>query len=200
MTKTLAILVTSALLCCGKTHAQEKPAAVELIDAQLSAWSVPDPNPWWVVADGVLTVTSDPKKTGNTLWTKEKFKDFTLEAESKFTGSVDSGFFLRDANEQIQIGDSGSLKRDMTGSPYIAKLKKYPIEATGVAALLKPGEWNSIRITAIGPHYTVVLNGTQVLDWKSETTITEGPIGVQLHPAKEMVTHFRNLKITRITR
>jgi hypothetical protein len=196
MTQKLTLLIASALLLCGAANAQEKPAAIELIDAQLSAWKLPDPNPWWAVADGVLTVTSDPKKTGNTLWTKAEFKDFTLEAEFKFTGSVDSGFFLRDADQQIQLGDSGSLKRDMTGSPYIAKLKKYPVEAAGVAGLLKVGEWNSMRIIVTGPRYTVFLNGTQVLDWTSNSATASGPIGLQLHPGKEMSVHFRNLKVT----
>jgi len=194
MTQNLAILLTSAMLCCGASHGQEK--AIELIDAQLSAWKLPDPNPWWTVADGVLSVKSDPKKTGSTLWTKAEFTDFTLEAEFKFSGSVDSGFFLRCEDQQIQIGDSGSLKRDLTGSPYIATLKKYPVEATGVAALLKVGEWNSMRIIVTGPHYTVFLNATQILDWTSESTTTSGPIGLQLHANKEMTVHFRNLKLT----
>ena len=112
-------------------------------------------------------------------------------------GVVDSGFFLRSENDQIQIGISGSLKRDLTGSPYIPG-KSYPVEAKGVKELLKLDDWNSMKIRVVGPTYTVWLNGQQVMTYTSENMPEKGPIGLQLHPNNEMTVAFRNLKVGEI--
>jgi len=49
-------------------------------------------------------------------------------------GRVDSGMHVR-TKDQIQIGISGSLNRDMTCSPYIPG-KGYPVEAKNINKLL----------------------------------------------------------------
>jgi hypothetical protein len=149
---------------------------------------------WSLSADGVLTGVNIPEKKGSILWTAAKFKDFTLEGEFKFSGQIDSGIFLRQETDQIQIGVSRSLKRDMTGSPYISKTGKYPAEAD-VKDLLKEGEWTTFKIVAKGSRYLVTLNGKQVLDYTSETAIAEGPIGFQVHPGVEMKIEFRKLDV-----
>ena len=95
-----------------------------------------DDNIWWSIVDGNLRVKSGPNQEGSTLWTKDEFKNFRVRLKFKFiNGNIDSGIFMRGSdkfNPQIQIGVSGSLKRDMTGSPYIPK-KGYPKEAVKVA-------------------------------------------------------------------
>jgi hypothetical protein len=169
--------------------------AEPLLKSDLSDVEIKGPKECWTVTDGVLTGKNIPAKTGSILWTARKFKDFTLTGEFKFTGRIDSGVFLRTEGDQIQIGISGSLKRDMTGSPYIAKTGKYPKEAD-VKALLKEGEWNTFTITAKGNQYLVSLNGKQVMDYTSETAVPEGPIGFQVHPGVEMTIDFRKLDVT----
>lgn len=144
---------------------------------------------------GVLTGKSLPGNPGSILWTKSRFENFILKGEFKFSGKIDSGIFLRTEVDQIQIGVSGSLKRDMTCSPYISKTSKYPVEAD-VKGILRENEWNAITIQATGARYVVSLNGKQVLDWVSETAVPEGPIGLQVHPGVEMKIEFRNLEIS----
>ena len=74
----------------------------------------------WTVKDGTIHCQSDPKKAGSLLWTTKDFTDFTLTLEFKNGGgTIDSGVMLKRAKDQIQIGISGSLKRDLTASPYI---------------------------------------------------------------------------------
>lgn len=153
---------------------------------------------YWTAKDGVLTGASDEKKKASVLWTEEKFKDFTLECEFRFSGDIDSGIFLRHNTDQIQIGTSRSLKRDMTGSPYIGTVGKYTAEAQGVKELLKIGEWNRFRITAKGSSYTIELNGKKILDYTSTTAIPEGPLGLQVHPGVEMKIEFRGLKVDKL--
>lgn len=151
----------------------------------LKGWAVPENNIWWSVKDGVLFAKSDSQKTGSILWTKKDYNDFEIETEFRYgEGTVDTGIFLRTEKEQIQMGISGSLKRDMTGSPYIVG-KGYPIEAEGVADILKPGQWNTIRIRAVDNVYTVWLNGRKVVTYASEDVPEEGPIGLQLHPGRD---------------
>lgn len=168
-----------------------------------TGWKVPKDNIWWTVKDGAIVATSGPKKKGTNLWTEKSYRDFVLDCEFRFDGKGDSGVFLRDGGQQIQIGISGSLKRDMTCSPYIPG-KGYPVEAEekpgvkGVKGLLKIEDWNAMRIKAVGPEYTVWLNGTKVMTYTSENAKEEGPIGLQLHGNKVMAIDFRKLRVKEV--
>jgi len=167
-----------------------------LIDDKLDNWTIKGPEICWSVKDGILTGSNDPGKKGAILWTKAKYRDFTLTGEFRFSGKIDSGIFIRREGDQIQIGISGSLKRDMTGSPYIAEKRGYPVEAEGVKDLLKTDDWNNFSLIVTGNRYVFHLNGKQVLDYTSETGIEEGPIGLQVHPGVEMKIDFRNLVVS----
>lgn len=170
---------------------------VVLFDGKsLEGWKTTGADDCWQVKDAVIVGKSNEKKQGSVLWTKEVFTDFVLEAEFRFSGQIDSGFFLRNESEQIQLGVSRSLKRDMTCSPYIGRKGIYPVEAVGVDALLKTGEWNKIKIEVKGKKYIVTLNGKQVLDYSTDEALEKGPVGLQLHPGVDMEISFRNLTLT----
>jgi hypothetical protein len=159
----------------------------------LTGWKVPENNIWWLVDDGILTAKSDPDKKGSILWTDKDYKDFIIQLDFKFgDGTVDSGIFLRTEEQQIQIGESGSLKRDMTCSPYIPG-KGYPVEAKNIKNLLKMDDWNTIKVKAEGSIYTMWLNREEVLTYDSETAIESGPVGLQLHPDRDMQIFFKNI-------
>ncbi|XOV94158.1 MAG: DUF1080 domain-containing protein [Bacteroidota bacterium] len=167
----------------------------------LTGWNV-EPgdkdNIWWTANKGVLSVKSGPNKTGSILWTDKSYKNFIIQADFKFgTGTIDSGIFMRSDHDQIQIGESGSLKRDMTCSPYIPG-KGYPSEAKNIKQLLKLDDWNTIKIKAEGSVYTMWLNGEEVLTYDSDTAIEEGPIGIQLHPGRDMTIAYKNILIAEI--
>jgi len=165
----------------------------------LSGWKVPDKNIWWKVNDGILSCKSGPKRRGSILWTEKKYKNFIIETDFRFgEGTVDSGIFLRTTRQQVQMGISGSLKRDMTCSIYVPG-KGYPKEAQGVKQLLKPRDWNTIRVKAVGGVYTMTLNGKQVLVFDGgKDAIEEGPIGLQLHGGKVMAIDFRNIRLAEL--
>lgn len=165
----------------------------------LSGWAVPKDNVWWRVEDGVLHAQNDPDNTGSLLWTKRKYGNFVMEFQFKMVqGRIDSGVFVRNQNDQIQIGISGSLNRDMTGSPYIGSAKGYPVEAEHVNELLKVDDWNDMTIAAIGNTYSVWLNGKQVLNYHSATASEHGPIGLQVHPGCTMTIDFRNIRLAEL--
>jgi Domain of Unknown Function (DUF1080) len=184
-----------ALACLLATTLISHAAPEAIFDGNsLTGWKTKG-SEVWTAKDGVITGASNEKKQGSILWTEKEYSDFVFECEFKFAGKIDSGVFLRHENDQIQIGISGSLKRDMTASPYIASKKGYPVEAKGVAELLKEGEWNTMKITAKGPVYTVELNGKEVMTYTSDTAKEKGPIGLQMHPGVQMTVEFRKIMV-----
>ncbi len=168
----------------------------------LKGWVVPEGNKksgWYKAVNKELRIQSGPEQKGSILWTKKSFKDFEIELEFQFgEGVVDTGVHLRNM-DQIQIGISGSLKRDMTGSPYIPK-KGYPVEAKGVSELLKSEDWNAMKIRAVGNDYTVWLNGKRVMNYNSETAIESGPVGLQLHGKRDMSVKYRNIRLRKVSK
>ncbi len=164
----------------------------------LAGWEVPADNIWWKASDGVLSAESGPEQKGSTLWTEKAYENFVMEFEFKFgEGTVDSGIYVRNSHEQIQIGISGSLERDMTGSPYISG-KGYPVEAEGVKELLKLDDWNAMTIVAKGNNYAVWLNGKFVMKYDSDTAAEKGPIGIQLHGNRDMSIAFRHIGLAEL--
>ena len=160
----------------------------------LSGWKAPEKNVWYLVQDGILQLRSSEDKKGSVLWTEKEYENFVMELEFKFiSGTIDSGVHVK-SDDQIQIGISGSLKRDMTASPYIPG-KGYPVEAEGVKELLKMEDWNQMRIEVRGTEYAVSLNGKKVMTYKSESGKAKGPIGLQLHGDRDMAIDYRNLKV-----
>ena len=170
----------------------------------LEGWKAPDDNKIWFTAkDGVLNVQSGPNKKGKNLWTVKKYKNFVMEFDFKFgEGTVDTGVFMRNDRDQIQIGISGSLKIDMTGLPYIPG-KGYPhkddakiMETKNKA--LKKDEWNSMTIVAKGNAYSVWLNGTYLMTYESDSAVPEGPVGIQLHGNRDMSCQYRKIRLAEL--
>ncbi|WKN40426.1 3-keto-disaccharide hydrolase [Tunicatimonas pelagia] len=193
MTRRLFPLFTLLIIAALFIQADDPKMKKIFNGKNLKGWVEPENNIWWSVEDGILKVKSGPDQTGSILWTKKEYTDFVVQADFKMgEGTVDSGIFLRHDSQQIQIGESGSLKRDMTGSPYIPG-KGYPVEAEGVADLLKMDDWNTMKAQAVGNKYTVWLNGQEVMNYTSENAVEQGPIGIQLHPNREMSIEYRNI-------
>jgi hypothetical protein len=157
-----------------------------------SGWTLPA-EPYWKVVDGAIVGASDEAKKGSMLYTDKSYGDVIVEGEVRFSGEIDSGIMLRKPEVQVQIGVSRSLKRDMTCSFYVGK---YPEEAQAprAAELLKPGEWNRIRVEAKGDTFTVWLNGERVSQYTDGKYKDPGPIGLQIHGGLVMKVEFRDLR------
>ena len=177
----------------------QKPKMKKIFNGKnLKGWVIPDDKNCWTVENSLLKVQSEPSKKGSILWTEEKYQDFIIQVDFKMgEGRVDSGIFLKSELNQIQIGISGSLKRDMTASPYIIG-KMYPKEAVTVKDILKPKDWNTMKVSVIGKSYKVWLNGIEVMDYTTESIPEIGPIGLQLHPGNEMAIDYKNLLVAKL--
>ena len=191
------MIFSLALFATLVAYAQEPKLKKIFNGKNLKGWVAPANNTWWMAGKGILFVKSGPDKKGSILWTEKKYKDFIIETDFLMgDGVVDSGIFLRSENDQIQIGISGSLKRDLTASPYIPK-KGYPVEAK-VKDILKLKDWNTMKVKVTGKSYTVWLNGVEVMNYTSEKIIDEGPVGLQLHPGNEMSISYRNIRLAEL--
>lgn len=197
--RAVAVLVTAVLAAAatsGLLVAEEIPptSALPAIfnGRDLTGWTPPAESHWKVV-DGILVGENDAEKQGSMLYTERAYGDVILEGEVRWDGEIDSGFMLRKPELQLQIGVSRSLKRDMTCSFYVGN---YPEEAQAkrAAELLKPGDWNRIRIRARGDTFTVWLNGEQVSQYTAAKYAEPAPIGLQIHGGLTMKVEFRDLR------
>jgi len=192
----LGVVAGLAILSLTAQAADSDQGWVMLFNGKdLSGWKAPEPNPWWRAENGVLVGSQDPAKKGNVIYTEKNFKDVVLEADARWNGEIDSGFFFRKPQLQVQIGVSRSEKRDLTGSLY-GKDKYKGKYAHDVEKVLKVGDWNHFKVEVKGNRWQVWLNGTQVLDWTDKENLYKdaGPIGLQIHPGLEMKVEFRDVK------
>jgi hypothetical protein len=88
----------------------------------------------------------------------------------------------------------------MSGSFYVGK-PGYPEpgRANNAAALMKPeGKWNTFRLRAQGPVFTVWINGTQAVQFTDEGFPRAAPIGIQIHAGLEMKIEYRNIRLAEL--
>jgi hypothetical protein len=157
---------------------------------------------FWRVEDGVLIGENDATKKGNYLWTEKEYSDFVIEFDVRWKSAtergVDTGVEMRKPKIQLQLGTSGSLKVDMSGSFYTAGKPGYPEEGQAKEAktLMKPeGEWNTFRIQAKGDTFMCWINGKKASEYKDAKFSGAAPLGLQIHPGVEMKCEYRNMKI-----
>jgi hypothetical protein len=193
-----ASLVFGLLLSRAATGlAADPPADLKPIfnGMDLTGWKVPEPNPFWTAADGVLVGENNEAKKGSMLYTeKSDYLNLIVEADVRWSGDVDTGIMIRKPELQMQLGTSRSLKRDMSGCFYIGK---YPEEgrAKNTERLMKADDWNTWRLQAVDGTFTVWLNGQQVTEYQDAKHAGAGPIGLQIHPGVKMKAEFRNVKV-----
>lgn len=192
------IFALAALFSSLAASASEAPAFTPLFNGRdLTGWKADGHVATWRVADGVLVGESDPAQTGSVLRTDAAYGDFVLELEARWSEGADSGVFLRTPALQVQLGISISLKEERTCSFYTGGAEKYPAagRAQDLAGVLRPGDWNRVRIEARGDTFTVWLNGRQVTRYVDARFAGKGPIGLQVHPKLTMKAEFRDVRI-----
>jgi hypothetical protein len=205
--KTIRLIHSLALLLtCGTSMTVVPQARADDLHPifngrDLAGWKVPDPNPFWKVVDGVLVGENDDELQGNVLHTEPSYTNFVLELEVRWSGEIDSGVMLREPELQVQFGISRSLKRDLTGSFYLARSGinqqvGYPEagRAQNADKLFKAGDWNKFRIEAKGDKFTIWLNGEQVVQYTDARYSGAAPLGLQVHPGLKMKVEFRNIR------
>jgi hypothetical protein len=162
-------------------------------------------NKFWRVENGVLVGENDEKLTGNYLWTEKSYGDFVIEFDARWKDEtargVDTGLEMRNPKIQLQLGISGSLKVDMSGSFYTGGKPAYPEvgQAKDAKKLMKPqGEWNTFRIQAKGTTFTCWINGTKASELTDPKFSGAAPLGLQIHAGAKMKCEYRNVRIAEL--
>lgn len=194
---TLSLLLS---LAATITSLADEPKLVPLFNGKdLTGFKSEGAAEFWRVEDGVLIGQNNAAMKGHNLWTEKEYRDFVIEFDVRWKGTtprgVDTGVEMRKPNIQLQLGTSGSLKVDMSGSFYVGK---YPEagQAKDAKNLMKPeGEWNHFRIEAKGDTFTCWINGKKASEYTDAKYSGAAPIGLQIHGNVEMKVEYRDLKI-----
>lgn len=157
---------------------------------------------FWRIESGVLVGENIATKKEHYLWTQKEYGDFVLEFDVRWKATtdrgVDTGVEMRKPKIQLQLGVSGSLRVDMTGSFYTGGKPAYPEigQAKEAKKLMKPeGEWNTFRVQAKGATFTCWINGQKASEYTDTKFSGAAPLGFQIHGGVVMKCEYRNMKI-----
>jgi hypothetical protein len=114
----------------------------------------------WSVVDGILQnrVSKEKGKHFGNLRTDAEFEDFNLKTEVRTQEGSNSGIYLRGIYE-VQIMESFGKPLD---SHHMGAL--YSRITPSVIAEKPIGEWQTLDITLVDRHLTVILNGKTIID------------------------------------
>ena len=130
----------------------------------IKGWRLTDPGAvsGWSVKDGLLV--NNPlqeegkhKNYGN-LRTDAEFEDFNLKVEVRVIKGENSGIYLRGMYE-VQVADTFGRGVDSHNMGAV-----YSRITPSVSAEKPPGEWQTLDITFVKRHVTVILNGKTIID------------------------------------
>jgi hypothetical protein len=194
----LALQLTGALVASAA-----EPKLVPLFNGKdLTNFKAEGAAEFWRVENGVLVGENNAAKKGHTLWTQKSYGDFVMEFDARWKATtergVDTGVEMRSPKIQLQLGISGSLRVDMSGSFYTGGKPAYPEagQAKDAKKLMKPeGEWNTFRLQAKGNTFTCWINGQKASEYTDAKFSGAAPLGLQIHGAVEMKCEYRNLRI-----
>jgi hypothetical protein len=184
-----------------------KPIA--LFDGKsLDAWKLTDPRAksGWSMEDGVLVnkpvqQEGKPHISYGNLRTVAEFEDFNLKLEVNVVKGENSGVYLRGIYE-VQVSDSYGKKLDSHNMGGI-----YSRITPTVNAEKPPGEWQTMELTLVDRHATVILNGQKIIDnepllgctggalWSDE--FKPGPIYLQ---GDHTGVKYRNIVLTPVVK
>jgi hypothetical protein len=131
----------------------------------LTGWRLTDPNEvnGWSAKDGLLVNEAvqeegKPHKNYGNLRTDREFEDFNITLEVRVPKNGNSGVYIRGIYE-CQVVDSYGQPLD----PHNMGAIYSRIKPT-VAAEKPAGEWQTMDITFVDRHVTVILNGQKIID------------------------------------
>ena len=131
----------------------------------LDGWKLTDAGAvnGWSVKEGLLIndpvqVSGKPHKNYGNLRTEREFEDFHLTVETNVPKGGNSGVYLRGIYE-VQVADTFGSHLDSHNMGAIYS-RITPTEAAEKPA----GQWQTLDITLVDRHVTVILNGKKIID------------------------------------
>jgi len=198
----LIILTVIALSSCAVSQQSNSEAKSLYNGKDLSGWEIYGTEKWYV-EDGDLVCESGPDQGYGYLATTGQYKNFDLTLEFKQSANGNSGVFLRSSIEgtkitgwQAEVAPPGRS----TGGIY---------ESYGRGWLIKPdpaldhhlnmGEWNTMRIRALGDNVTTWLNGQKMISiTDAKIGVATGQIALQIHDGGGIKVRWRNISLRQL--
>lgn len=177
----------------------------------LSGWTAIDSKAGnWRVVAGLLETRGDGK---GWLSTNREYSDFELMVDYRLRPGGNSGILIRAPHRgdpsfdgiEIQIlDDQAPIYRSLKPEQYTGSV--YGVLAAQRGHARPPGEWNSLRIVAIGSRIRVELNGMKILEGDLSSSIARLPrhrglarsrgfLGLQSHESR---VEFRSIALREI--
>lgn len=165
----------------------------------LDGWTIHGTERWYV-DDGELVCESGPDAQYGYLKSNRLFKDFDMSLDFLQEADGNSGVFFRSSVEgtrvsgwQAEVAPPGLF----TGGIYESYGRGWLIQPPeGADDVLRMGEWNTLRIRAVGDSVTTWLNGRQMVAFEDEAIgSAAGSIALQIHDGGGIKVRWRNLRI-----
>ncbi|MCC6696424.1 MAG: DUF1080 domain-containing protein [Candidatus Hydrogenedentes bacterium] len=215
----LAAVGSFALVTVPCTAAEEE-AWVPLFNGKdLSNWETKGGAATYHIEEDAIVGVSAPNTKNSFLCTKEHYADFILEFEFKASPTMNSGCQIRSNSlpdykdgqvhgYQVELEDENN-PRKWSGGIYDEGRRGwlYPTKENEELAskfseagktVWKNGEWNTIRVEAIGSSIKTWVNGELRADLQDDMT-PSGFIALQVHgvgdKTEPMTVRWRNIRI-----
>lgn len=186
--------------------------SLSLFDGEsLKGW---EGNASWFHVDHGAIVAGRLDKTiphNEFLCTTQNYDDFELRLEAKLIGNGNNAGVqfrsqrVRNTTEvsgyQADIGTIG--ERSIWGALYDeSRRRKMLVETNQELAkqIVKPDQWNAIKVICKGPHIQIFVNGQQTVDYtEQDKEIRDyGVIGLQIHSGPATEAWYRNIRVRQL--
>ncbi len=167
--------------------------------ADLDGWQVHGTERWYV-DDGELVCESGPDSQYGYLTTEATYRDFDLTVDFRQEADGNSGVFFRSSVEgatvsgwQAEVAPPGLF----TGGIYESYGRGWLIQPDpALDDALRMGDWNTMRVRAVGDRVTTWLNGTRMVDLVDEGVgAGTGSIALQIHDGGGIKVRWRNIEV-----
>ena len=142
----------------------------------------------WKVADGVISVSEGAM---GLLRTTSEFGDFELKVDFRNPAGTNSGVFLRTpaepkdpATDCYELNIAAEAVSPFPTGSFVKRKKALDTPVSD--------RWRSFDVKAEGGHFTVAVDGRQVLDYVDPKPLGRGAIGLQYNTG---AVEFRNVKL-----
>ena len=165
----------------------------------LTGWTIHGTEKWYV-ENRELVCESGPDKQYGYLSTNKKYKNFILQLQFKLEANGNSGVFIRSDIEgtkisgwQVEVAPAGHH----TGGIYESYGRGWMIKPSAEKEkVLKPNDWNDMRIEVVGDKVTTFLNGQQMVQLEDEKIgQANGFVALQIHDGGGIKVRWKNIRI-----
>lgn len=168
----------------------------------LSAWKIYGTEKWYVDKKDLVCESGPDKKYGY-LATEKFYKNFDMTCDFLQESNGNSGIFFRStivgtkiSGWQCEVAPKGHDSGGIYESYGRGWLVQIPEEKENV---LKPGQWNTMRVKVVGDHVQTWLNGVSMVDFSDQKIgLGKGSIALQIHDGGGIKVRWKNLKITEL--